>query len=56
MAKERSEVIFPFHILLDKRIWVNIIVLLKPKFHVRALWKNAKCGINCSSEDSGYGN
>lgn len=38
MAKERSKAIFSFHILLDKRIWVNIN-MLKPKSYVRALCK-----------------
>ena len=55
MAKERSKAVFSFHILLDKRIWVNIIVLLKPKLHVRAHWKIAKCGVNCISENKRYG-
>lgn len=37
MSKERSKAIFSFHILLDKRIWVNINMLLKPKVCIRAL-------------------
>lgn len=55
MAKERSKAVFSFHILLDKRIWVNIIVLLRPKLCVRSHWKIAKCGINCISENNRYG-
>ena len=39
MAKERSKAIFPFHILVDKRIWVNVNMLLRPKSYVRALCK-----------------
>lgn len=54
MAKERSKAIFSFHILFDKRILVSIIVLLKPKLHVRAFWENGKCGVKCSSENNRY--
>lgn len=56
MAKERSKAVFSFHILLDKRIWVNVIMLFKTKVRVRALWKIVKCGGNCSSENNRYGN
>lgn len=57
MAKERSKAIFfSFHIFLDKRVWVNMIVLLQPKLYFGALWKSAKCEVHCSSESSKYGN
>lgn len=53
--RKEAKQFFSSHILFDKRIWVNIIVLLKPKLHVRALRKNEKHGVNCSSENNRMG-
>lgn len=44
--EKEAKPFFSFHILLDKRIWVHIIKLLKPKLLVLALWKIAKSELN----------
>lgn len=51
--RREAKQFFSFHIFLDKTIWVNIIVFLQRKLHIRALWKIAKCEVNCSSENMG---